>query len=1673
MRMKSWTCGFAYLASAIGLIHGGMGSLAAAPLGVVVSIGQMDPPPTNTDVVAVAAGLWHGVALRNEQTVLAWGMPNGGRLMVPAGLTGVVSIAAGEAHSLALKQNGAIVGWGVNNFGQLSIPQEATNVAAIACGRQHSLAVRRDGTVLAWGYNFFGQGTAPPGLSNVVAVAGGDDHSLALRNDGTISVWGVPTGVTEAPPGLTNIKAIAAAGSHSLVLRSNGTVVAWGNGEAGQTPGPAMLSNVVAIAAGEGHSLALREDGTVFAWGDNSAGQTTVPLDVGFVSAIAGGGTYSLLLKVPSPVIVKPPLTVVTNPGSAVSFSVEATGGAPFTYQWQKDQLNIPGATSVVLNLSDVQSLDIGKYRAVVTGLGGKVLSPPAGLLLRDIGPSIAETLVLPPNMATQSMAYGDTILSNANFRMQQAYGASLFPTGALLITELRFRPDILARAFTSNIPDIQINLSTSLRSPEALSSYSWSANIGDDDTVVFRGSRLISSQFLGPPLGPKEFDIAFPLTTPFLYLPAAGNLMVDIRNYSGSTAGLVSAQLVYGDQASQASGGIGAYRGLANSSVDALQIRYVAGRTPAPPRPRSYPPDSQLIVPQNLKDEEQPFGSGTLAASGSRIQQVYGASQFPTGTLAITEMRFRPDAQQGRAFSTTISNIQIALSTATPRADGLSAIYDWNTGPDETVVYDGPLTIRSEFTGPPTGPKDFDIVVPFVRPFVFNGQAGNLLVDIKNTSGSLGASLVSGQSRIDDGCARLYGPSQAAGGTVDSGADAFLFVLGPTNASLPTMRPPTPGYVVVPWQASSTDAAFGSGTLVTSSTRVQEVYSSVNFPSGLMALTELRFRPDFQYGRQFSNTVVDIALRLSTTPRQPNELLGAALENIGLDETVVFEGPIGLSSQFAGPTNGPKAFDIVVPFTQPFLYNPDGGNLLVDITTFSGSPNASLLSGFSVWADSASRLRTGPGAGYGPSDTGAEALQFAYLPTNRPLPQPTPPLPTLDGTVQPANLLTQEMAFTSSTLSAWAYRAQQLYSAAYFPTGELLISELRFRPHGVTGSPFYSKAPMIQINISVTRRSAEALSTVYAENTGVNERLVFRSPIAFESRFEGPPGGPKTFDIRIPLTTPYLYDPSQGNLLLDLRNFGGSAACPISGQAVALDGCARVTGYLGDSFGSVDTGVDAVQFGYILTNTPSHYPAHILRGPYLQLASSTNITIRWTSDEVSEGQVRYGLQVDALNYISTDFNVTNQHLVTLSNLTPGTRYYYSVGSPEAVTVSGLGYQFVTAPVLRRPIRIWATGDVGDCAGCEQQGWVRDAYYAFTRDTRTDVWLLLGDNGCWSDAGSQLAIFNVYSNLLRCTPAWPTLGNHDVDPERVDGWTPYLDIFTLPTQGEAGGISSGSERYYSFDHGNAHFVCLDSETSDKSPGGAMLTWVERDLASNTNDWVIAFWHSPPYSRGSHDSDIEGNLIQMREWVLPVLESHGVDLVLCGHSHSYERSYLIDGHYGSSGSLTPAMVLDAGSGYPGDTGAYLKASIAPAPRQGTVYVVSGSAGNAWGAALNHPAMFKSLNRLGSTVIDIDGNRLDGRFLSESGIISDHFAIVKGGPSEPLRFATIRVTNGIVSVAWKSTAGHSYRIERSTTLNPEDWSQASDNVTATGATTYWTCASQVQGGSAFFRLKRVTP
>jgi hypothetical protein len=422
-----------------------------------------------------------------------------------------------------------------------------------------------------------------------------------------------------------------------------------------------------------------------------------------------------------------------------------------------------------------------------------------------------------------------------------------------------------------------------------------------------------------------------------------------------------------------------------------------------------------------------------------------------------------------------------------------------------------------------------------------------------------------------------------------------------------------------------------------------------------------------------------------------------------------------------------------------------------------------------------------------------------------------------------------------------------------------------------------------------------------------------------------------------------------------------------------------------------------------------------VSRGPYLQKAAPTQMTIRWRNTLYDLGRVRFGATPATLNQTAdetktpaTQFN----HEITLTGLTPATTYFYSIGSgSDTLAPAGADnpadFTFTTPPTAGTVIntRIWVLGDAG--TGNANAAAVRDAFYSFTGARTPNLVLELGDNAYNSglDTEFQSGVFGMYPTMLRKTPFWSCLGNHETGQSREFVNTyPYFDVYTFPTAGEAGGVASGTEHYYSFDYGNIHFISLDSMTASRAvddpntagvnEDGPMAAWLRTDLASTTARWIITFFHHPPYTKGSHNSDTEDQLIEMRQNFLPILEAGGVDMVLTGHSHIYERSFLVDGHYGLSNTFVPAMLKNGGDGRPAGNGAYLK-PLGGGGHQGTVYTLAGSAGQVSGvqADFPHPVNFISLQSLGSLVLDINGNRLDATFVQSNSTTPDTFTIIK--------------------------------------------------------------------------------
>ncbi len=349
--------------------------------------GQISPCASN--IIAISASYSHSLYLLEGGTVADCGMFFDGTatpITVPLGLSNVVAISAGWSHSLALKADRTVVAWGLNTYGQTDIPPGLTNVAAIASGRLHSLALKTDGTLVGWGR---GGTNIPGGMSNVVAISAGPaGNNLALKADGTAVGWGFRRDQTAAFATLSNIVSISAGDDWSyeswLALKDNGDVISCSPWTGATSK---VQSNTIAIACsiGTDHhiSLALKANGTVTGWGYNFYGGPNVPVGLNNVVAIAAGAGHQLaLVGGGAPFIQNRLLDRVAVMGGKAFFRIEATGARPLSYQWKLFGTNLPGATSALLALNNLQPNQAGSYSVTVSNAFGGAISESAQLTL-------------------------------------------------------------------------------------------------------------------------------------------------------------------------------------------------------------------------------------------------------------------------------------------------------------------------------------------------------------------------------------------------------------------------------------------------------------------------------------------------------------------------------------------------------------------------------------------------------------------------------------------------------------------------------------------------------------------------------------------------------------------------------------------------------------------------------------------------------------------------------------------------------------------------------------------------------------------------------------------------------------------------------------------------------------------------------------------------------------------------------------------------------------------------------------------------------------------------------------------------------------------------------------------------------------------------------------------
>ena len=281
---------------------------------------------------------------------------------------------------------------------------------------------------------------------------------------------------------------------------------------------------------------------------------------------------------------------------------------------------------------------------------------------------------------------------------------------------------------------------------------------------------------------------------------------------------------------------------------------------------------------------------------------------------------------------------------------------------------------------------------------------------------------------------------------------------------------------------------------------------------------------------------------------------------------------------------------------------------------------------------------------------------------------------------------------------------------------------------------------------------------------------------------------------------------------------------------------------------------------------------AGITLGPYLLDMHPTSVTICWENDSISAYSVHYG--TDDLDLVWEDPTGTTFRCARLEGLAPGTTYRYRVASGLDKYPDGS----FTTPL-------------------EDEETLRFAVYG---DTRTDhdrhrlaVGILMRlapdfvvHTGDFVDDGDHQdewhTFFDIVLALLSRTPMVPVIGNHDNRTGTF--FDQYFPMASHP--------DGAPRRYYVYDRAGVRFIILSTETAYHE-GSDQHTWLVEELKKASADpsvrHLIATFHRPAFNSGHHSEDSAEVAAVFPE----LFAKYGVELVLSGHAHNYERS-MVDG-----------------------------------------------------------------------------------------------------------------------------------------------------------------------------------
>lgn len=354
---------------------------------------------------------------------------------------------------------------------------------------------------------------------------------------------------------------------------------------------------------------------------------------------------------------------------------------------------------------------------------------------------------------------------------------------------------------------------------------------------------------------------------------------------------------------------------------------------------------------------------------------------------------------------------------------------------------------------------------------------------------------------------------------------------------------------------------------------------------------------------------------------------------------------------------------------------------------------------------------------------------------------------------------------------------------------------------------------------------------------------------------------------------------------------------------------------------------------------------------PYLQLPTPTSMTVMWETAQKLPGRVEFGLTSQLDRAVEIDKR-TVLHEVALTDLEPGTTYYYRVKSGDLESETA---HFKTAPTPGT--RRWRMAVYGDSRSNPPGH--RKVVEQIVK-ANVDLIVHTGDivlNGKNHDSWRK-EFFGPIEPLGRSVPWVSTIGNHENDSEN------YFSYMALP----------GNERYFGFDYGNAHIICLDSNAwIAKGRDSKQFQWLTAHLKEKRSaTWTFVVFHHPLFS--AHDT----RPINMLRWDwAPVFldQDNGVDGVLTGHDHFYARNFLM-------GRLDSE------------------------PRPGVLFLTS--AGGGASLYRTKPRDYVARERAAHhfTLFDFDGDQVTLSAIDVTGVIFDRW-VWKKQPTPPSEFCAFEV------------------------------------------------------------------